>query len=360
MANHCGNEPTGKDNEIHFCHVGTPCHRPIDCELSQWEQWSACSGSCDGLRHRARVVKVYGRGDGAWCKGGLRETAPCNPSENEANPEGCGPGKAVDCVFGEWEAWKECTVTCGGGEHTRSRSIMQHAENGGLACSGPLKEISECARVSCGGPEPKNCIFGEWQEWASCRKCNGQRKRFRHIQQYPEAGGKECDLTNTEEAGQCPRKCHEKQYCGWAEWDSWGSCSSTCGQGYRQRKRQLILSPNPESVLVPAEMIQEYDDLVQRTQELDAQHFRELAMAFAAGGACLMAVFGVMRGWSIPRQGPMITDGGSSSRTFSRVAGFLPRSENVETLNGDYFLVANEHETELPWASRDLELEEFS
>eukprot|EP00913_Durusdinium_trenchii_P029980 g28093.t1 len=97
-------------------------------------------------------------------------------------------------------------------------------------------------------------------------------------------------------------------------------------------------------------MIQEYDDLVQRTQELDAQHFRELAMAFAAGGACLMAVFG----------GPMITDGGSSSRTFSRVAGFLPRSENVETLNGDYFLVANEHETELPWASRDLELEEFS
>lgn len=42
---------------------------------------------------------------------------------------------------------------------------------------------------------------------------------------------------------------------------------------------------------------------------------------------------------------------------FSREAGF-PRNENV--VNGDYFLVASEHETELPWASRDLELEELS
>lgn len=22
-----------------------------------------------------------------------------------------------------------------------------------------------------------------------------------------------------------------RQYCGWAEWEAWGSCSSTCGQG---------------------------------------------------------------------------------------------------------------------------------
>jgi len=356
MANHCGEEPVGKNSEVGYCHVGVPCSRPIDCELSQWQAWSACSGTCDGLQHRARVVKVYGRGTGEWCKGGLRETAPCNPAQGEALPEGCGPGPAEDCVFGEWEAWKECSVTCGGGEHTRSRSIVQNAKNAGIPCNGPLKEVSECARQSCGGPEPKDCIFAEWEEWGACGKCSGQRKRFRRIAQYPEAGGKECELTNTEEAGSCPRKCHEKQYCGWAEWEAWGSCSSTCGQGYRQRRRQLRLSPDADSVLIPAEMIREYDNLVQRTQELDAQHFRELAMAFVAGGACLTLVFGVIRGWPFARQGPAGLETGSS-RMLSRVTGFLPRNDNAEIANGDYFLVASEHETELPWASRDLELE---
>lgn len=359
MANHCGEEPVGKNSEVGYCHVGVPCSRPIDCELSQWQAWSACSGTCDGLQHRARVVKVYGRGTGEWCKGGLRETAPCNPAQGEALPEGCGPGPAEDCVFGEWEAWKECSVTCGGGEHTRSRSIVQNAKNAGIPCNGPLKEVSECARQSCGGPEPKDCIFAEWEEWGACGKCSGQRKRFRRIAQYPEAGGKECELTNTEEAGSCPRKCHEKQYCGWAEWEAWGSCSSTCGQGYRQRRRQLRLSPDADSVLIPAEMIREYDNLVQRTQELDAQHFRELAMAFVAGGACLTLVFGVIRGWPFARQGPAGLETGSS-RMLSRVTGFLPRNDNAEIANGDYFLVASEHETELPWASRDLELEELS
>eukprot|EP00438_Fugacium_kawagutii_P019680 Skav225744 [mRNA] locus=scaffold28:68471:75385:- [translate_table: standard] len=117
MANHCGSEPTGKNSEIRYCHVGVPCSRPIDCELSEWETWSACSGTCDGLRHRARVVKVYGRGTGAWCKG-VRTLA-------------------------------------------RSRSITQYAENGGLPCGIPR------ARQSCGGPEPKDCIFAEWEERSS-------------------------------------------------------------------------------------------------------------------------------------------------------------------------------------------------
>eukprot|EP00434_Breviolum_minutum_P039341 symbB.v1.2.034930.t3/scaffold4597.1/size37581/6 len=87
--------------------------------------------------------------------------------------------------------------------------------------------------------------------------------------------------------------------------------------------------------------------------ELDAQHFRELAMAFVAGGACLTLVFGVIRGWPFARQGPAGLETGSSRI----VTGFLPRNDNAEIANGDYFLVASEHETELPWASRDLELE---
>ena len=39
---------------------------------------------------------MYGRGTGVWCKGGLRETAPCNPSEQEAAPEASLHSKEVD------------------------------------------------------------------------------------------------------------------------------------------------------------------------------------------------------------------------------------------------------------------------
>ncbi|CAJ1459864.1 unnamed protein product [Effrenium voratum] len=340
MANECGKEPLGKSKEIQFCDVGVSC--------SRWGTWSACSGSCDGIRHRSRVVRVYGRGDGRYCMGGLRETAPCSPSQSEPLPQGCGPGRPQDCLFSQWEGWATCSASCGGGEHTRSRSIAREAKNNGLPCIGALSEISECARHECGGPAPKDCIFGEWEEWGACGKCSGQRHRFRSIVQYPTAGGKECELTNTEQAGKCPRSCHAKQFCGWASWEMWGECSASCGTGYRQRRRQLMLSENQHSVLLGTDMIQEYDSLMQRAEELDAKHFRELVMAFAAGGACLMAIFGTFRGWS---QGAARTDGSASSRTISRAGGNAP----ADTSNGEYFLVADEHETELPWAPRHME-----
>lgn len=361
MANDCGREPLGKNREIAFCDVGVHCSRPVDCELSEWSSWSACSSSCDGIRHRSRVVRVYGRADGRWCKGGLRETAPCHPTFGSSLPQGCGPGRAQDCLFGPWEAWKECSATCDGGEHARSREIVQHAKNGGLPCEGDLKQISECARHECGGPAPKDCIFGDWEDWGACGKCSGQRNRFRSIRQYPTAGGKECELTDTEEAGKCPRSCHTQHFCGWATWGIWGSCSASCGQGYRQRRRHLQLSDNPDALLIGRDMIQEYDDLVQRTEELDARHFRELAMAFATGGACLMLVFMAMRGGTSWGQGYRTAEGSASSRTFSRADSFRPRvQETAETANGEYFLVASEQEIELPWAPRSHEESESS
>lgn len=108
-------------------------------------------------------------------------------------------------------------------------------------------------------------------------------------------------------------------------------------------------------------MIQEYDDLVQRTEELDARHFRELAMAFATGGACLMLVFMAMRGGTSWGQGYRTAEGSASSRTFSRADSFRPRvQETAETANGEYFLVASEQEIELPWAPRSHEESESS
>eukprot|EP00931_Biecheleriopsis_adriatica_P067902 TRINITY_DN41956_c0_g1_i1.p1 TRINITY_DN41956_c0_g1~~TRINITY_DN41956_c0_g1_i1.p1 ORF type:complete len:1640 (-),score=239.78 TRINITY_DN41956_c0_g1_i1:105-5024(-) len=354
MANHCGKEPFGKTREIAFCQVDVPCSRPIDCRFSGWTEWSACSSSCDGIRHRSRTVATYGKGDGKWCMGALKETVPCNPGPSSSLPQGCAPSPHRDCLFSAWSGWEQCSASCGGGEHSRSRKIISPGRHGGRTCEGPLAEIKECARHSCDGPQPKDCRFGEWEDWSACGKCSGQRKRFRSILQYPSDGGKTCELTATEEAGKCPRSC-SMQYCGWATWDAWGSCSASCGRGYRQRRRKLELSSNASTVLASREMIQEYSALMKRTEELDAHHMSELFTAFSAGGACLMAAFGLVRAWSRfqrPEASPF-DSGAPSSRTLSRPSNFFSRSgpDGAEMQNGDYLLVAGEHETELPWAA---------
>lgn len=348
MANHCGKEPMGKDREIAFCDVGIPCSKPKDCHFTGWGEWSACSSTCDGIRHRSRAVAIYGKGTGKFCMGGLKETVPCNPGPHSLLPSACQAGKLKDCVFGEWGGWQQCSASCGGGEHMRSRNIIAQSRRGGKPCVGALTEIKECARHDCGGPQPKDCVFGEWEEWGACGKCSGQRKRFRNIKQYATEGGKNCELTATEDTADCPRFCHAKQYCGWTTWGPWGKCSSSCGKGYRQRRRNLELSSNSSAVLVSKDLIKDYDALFTQTEQLDSTRFRELLGAFSAGGACIMAIFGAVRSFSLSRFSSQSnryfasnSGGGTSSRTFSR----------VNEQNGDYLLVANEHETELPWAA---------
>jgi len=280
-------------------------------------------------------------------------TEPCNPSRGEGIPQACQAGQPVDCMFGEWGAWNHCSTSCGGGEHTRSRNIEVEAANGGQPCLGQLAMIKECARHNCDGPQPVACKVGDWEDWGACGKCSGQRKRFRNIIRYAESGGENCDLEATEEAGRCPRFCHEKQYCGWATWEEWSTCSISCGTGHKKRRRHLHLTSNSSAVLIGQDLIEEYNTLYKRTEELDDVHLHELITAFSAGGACLMAIFGLFRGWSRQAQGALLPVA-PAVRTLSRgTDGFFSRSgRDADPQNGEYLLVAGEHETELPWAAR--------
>jgi hypothetical protein len=48
-------------------------------------------------------------------------------SESPMNPD-------VDCVLSNWTAWGNCNQTCGGGTHTRTRTMTTAPVNGGTAC----------------------------------------------------------------------------------------------------------------------------------------------------------------------------------------------------------------------------------
>ena len=59
-------------------------------------------------------------------------------------------GISVNCVLSEWGDFNTCSVTCGGGNRTRTRSITTQAANGGIAC-GPKSESEECGTAGCPG-----------------------------------------------------------------------------------------------------------------------------------------------------------------------------------------------------------------
>ena len=56
---------------------------------------------------------------------------------------------AVECKWGEWSDWGQCSKPCGGGNQERTRSVDQQAEYGGTACSGKATETRGCNAQAC-------------------------------------------------------------------------------------------------------------------------------------------------------------------------------------------------------------------
>jgi len=297
MANHCGQPVTGDTRETAVCNQNA-CEPDVDCMFSDWGLWSDCSQTCHGIMRRARRIDRYGSGNGGFCEGHLKEVASCNPAPGE----GAGPCEmeekpAVNCALSEWSAWAECSATCGGGEHTRSRYVAVPAAHGGTQCQDTLTEARQCGTAVCQGPAPVDCEFGEWGDWGECAKCDGERARFRHILQHPRNGGKPCEkVFDAEEAEACPRRCYNEQYCSWGEWTNWGDCTAKCGQGKRARRRYLGLTSEPAALPPPVtELMGAYTDLRKQAQHLDEGRVQELSLAFAAGLLSFIALLATGR-----------------------------------------------------------------
>ena len=77
-------------------------------------------------------------------------------AENVCNDQPCNP-QPTDCV-GEWSAYGECSMACGGGQQTRSYSVTTAALFGGvplaagesvIKCPSLLNVIKDTSYHSC-------------------------------------------------------------------------------------------------------------------------------------------------------------------------------------------------------------------
>jgi len=195
----CGS-PTFETEMTQACNQEVSC--PVDCVVSDWLQWSACSVSCGpGKRTRTRNLSEPSAG-GAAC--------PSSSEEKDCHEKAC----PVDCVLSEWSDNGACTKTCGGGITRRYRRIVEAPMYGGVQCAdvepksataattGPLEWQMACNEEEC----EVDCKVSRWSEWGSCSKnCAGKsagtrlfgarQARTRFITQAASAGGAPCPVT---------------------------------------------------------------------------------------------------------------------------------------------------------------------
>eukprot|EP00397_Hematodinium_sp_SG-2012_P003707 GEMP01003715.1.p1 GENE.GEMP01003715.1~~GEMP01003715.1.p1 ORF type:complete len:1022 (+),score=243.68 GEMP01003715.1:188-3253(+) len=203
-----------------------------DCDWGAWSEWGACT--CTGLRERHRNLKSHFHSCGHPCKGAKVVTESCHP--HCLTP-------AKHCEFHEWSAWSQCSVTCEGGEAQRERSIKQASFHGGHACEGDLKEIRPCNQQRCGSPE--NCHVTDWSQWTSCTAtCNGgQSFRDRRIKGEEVRGGHTCKAVLKEVRTCGTDDCGVAKDCLWGEWSEYSACSTHCGGGTKTRDRFIKVAP---------------------------------------------------------------------------------------------------------------------
>lgn len=99
---------------------------------------------------------------------------------------------AVDCLVSRWSPWSSCSVSCGRGIKTKTRTIQVHARNGGKPCPKKMLKKKKCKRTCV---EPVDCILSEWSSWSPCSlTCglHGVRQRTRSVVVTSSGGGLPC------------------------------------------------------------------------------------------------------------------------------------------------------------------------
>jgi hypothetical protein len=162
---------------------------PVDCTLNVWSAWSACSATCGGGGTQSRSrTKRQPESCGGTCSGPLMESQACGSS--------CCP---QDCAFSAWGQWSACSAMCGLGQRTRSRTESP-ASCGGTGCVGALSEGEPCS-----GPAmrcPVDCAVSAWTAWSACSlTCGvGARSRSRSVTTQGADGGMSCPILDESES----------------------------------------------------------------------------------------------------------------------------------------------------------------
>ncbi|XP_052788091.1 hemicentin-1-like [Mya arenaria] len=141
---------------------------------------------------------------------------------------------AVNGGWSDWQSWEECSASCGQGRQQRHRSCDNPEPDMGKPCLGEDVEYRDCTVREC----PVSGAWGMWQSWASCSKSCGDGSRSRRRlcdSPRPQFGGEDCQDEGVQMETCNLRTCSVDG--GWSNWSPWQQCSVECGNGFKERVR---------------------------------------------------------------------------------------------------------------------------
>jgi hypothetical protein len=207
---------------------------PVNCTVSLFGDWSGCSKSCGGgFYSRSRTIENKANHSGAICPE-LHERDVCNEFE-------C----PVDCITSDWTEYGACTESCGsGGTRRKTREVIPGelgtlgAFHGGRPCpsNDGLFEDAPCNVRLC----PVDCeVSPNWAYGPCSTSCGayGVQTLTRDVDVHPANGGNDCPSLRKEEPcyrGACPIHCEVSM------WSEWGECDKSCDEGQKTRTRSII------------------------------------------------------------------------------------------------------------------------
>jgi hypothetical protein len=197
---------------------------PVDCSWSRWGTWGTCSRTCnEGQQMRARTRAVKEQHGGKVCVGNMQQRRECNVLP-------C----PVHCTVSSWHAWQVCSKSCGSGTQTRARFVTTRDEHGGYVCPN-LSESRECNIHAC----PVDCKVSPWSEWENFAQGGGKLKRVRTVEAAAQLGGAACPALAETKMWHSVVKCESRDVYG-----MWSQCTMACGAGHRYRYRKHIMCSN--------------------------------------------------------------------------------------------------------------------
>lgn len=166
--------------------VTQPVLQSVDGGWSTWSNFGLCSSTCGtGTQTRTRTCNNPSPANGgANCAGSATETQACDAGACLVS---------IDGGWSVWSSWSSCSLSCGGGMQSRTRTCTNPApSNGGASCVGSSVESQSCNTQACVGSgvtyEVTNEATFDSVPWATLQAGDTVRIHWKSTPYYRKVG----------------------------------------------------------------------------------------------------------------------------------------------------------------------------